>query len=395
MLTDKTRQFIKEHANGSPANLALQAGKYPEVDMHAAVLQIAGRQIIAQKVPSWYLLADELLFPPHLSLEQCSSESTARYKASLLQGEEFVDLTGGFGIDCAFLSTNFKKAAYVERQEELCNIARHNFPALGLNHVQIYNEDSVRYLNYMAKVDYIFIDPARRDRKGGKAVAIADCEPNVADIADLLLAKAERVMIKLSPMLDLSLALQSIPSVDEVHVVSVANECKELLLILTQKTNRDVQVHCVNIVGKAEFCQTFTFTKELEQQANCKYALQMGNFLYEPNSSILKAGAYKIIAGAYNLQKLHANSHLYTSDDFIPDFPGRVFRCDSCFTLNKKDLKEHLNGITKANITVRNFPSTVEELRKRLKLTDGGDTYLFATTIANDKKVLLKCTKNF
>lgn len=233
-LNDETLRFIREHCKDDVRNLALQAPKYPGVDMPVALTQIAGRQAAAEKIPSWHE-EEGILYPRHLSLEQCSSEATARYKASIIPESSsgtLTDLTGGFGIDCAFLSPKFHHVTYVERQEVLCEIASHNFPLLGLNHIRIENKDGIRHLQEMSSVDWIFIDPARRDGHGGKTVAIADCEPNVAELESLLLEKAQHVMVKLSPMLDLSLAIQDLKHVQEAHIVSVNNECKELFAYL-------------------------------------------------------------------------------------------------------------------------------------------------------------------
>ena len=391
-LTDATIKFIKKHQDDDPSKLALQAKKYPDVDMPFAITQIVGRKIAMEKIPSWGN-TDGLIYPRHLSLEQCSSEATARYKSSLVNGDTLVDMTGGLGIDCAFLSANFQRAVYVERQQELCEIASSNFPLLGLQHINVVNGDGVEYLSLVEKVDWLFIDPARRNEQGGKVVAIADCEPNVGEISELLVNKAQQVMIKLSPMLDLSLALHDLSFAREVHVVSVANECKELLVILRkEEKSAEMPVHCVNILKNGEM-QTYSFNKEKEQQG-CEYAKQVGRFLYEPNASILKAGAYKSIANSYQLKKLHPNSHLYTSDQLIVNFPGRKFECEAVFSLNKKELKTNMENIKQANITVRNFPSSVAELRKRLKLSDGGDNYLFATTLMDEQKVLIKCHKS-
>lgn len=230
-LSRQTLDFIRDHAHEDIHALALQTPKYPDVDMPAAILQIAGKQAAANKIPSWAAI-EGILYPRHLSMEQCSSETTALYKASLLNGNTLTDLTGGLGIDCAFLATKFKHISYVERQEELCEIASHNFPLLGLNHITIYNEDAVTHLQQMNREDCIFIDPARRNEHGGKTVAISDCEPDVAKLEELLLSKANRIMIKLSPMLDLSLALKTMKHTQEAHVISVNNDCKELLLII-------------------------------------------------------------------------------------------------------------------------------------------------------------------
>lgn len=391
LINTATIQFIKEHINEDPLKLALQGKKYPDVNMAVAIAQIVGQKIAAEKVPSW-AQTEGILYPSHLSMEQCSSEATAVYKAALMTGESFADLTAGFGIDCAFIAKNFKRATYVERQEELCDIARHNYDLLGLSHVTVVNGDGVDYLAQMNDVDWIFLDPARRNKQGGKTVAIEDCEPNVASLWKALLGKAKRVMIKLSPMLDISLALQSLSFVSQVHIISVANECKELLIVLDRDYEaKEPTLICVNI-AKDGSDQLYTFTKQ-EEAIDCSYANEIGHFVYEPNASILKAGAYKSIARRFELTKLHPNSHLYTSDQFVADFPGRKFECESVFGLGKKEIKSHLADIKKANITIRNFPSTVDDLRKRIKLSDGGDVFLFATTIYDDQKVLVKCKK--
>ena len=390
-ISSETLHFIEENARADVRSLALQAKKYPLVDMAMAVVQIAGRQIAEAKVPSWYR-TEGLLYPKHLSMEQCSSEATAIYKAGLVEGDSFADLTGGFGIDCSFLSRKFKQADYVERQAELCELAKHNFPLLGLS-IGVHNEDGVEYLKQMQPVDCLFLDPARRDGHGGKTVAIADCEPDVSALEDLLVEKAKKVMVKLSPMLDLSLALKYLKYVREVHIVSVNNECKELLLILQKESaSSDITIHCEHIVNASEH-QSFSFTQEQERTSDCPLATEVGAYLYEPNASILKAGAYRSLTQTYACKKLHASSHLYTSEQFIEDFPGRRFRVEAVSGFGKKELKEFLQGMEKANLTIRNFPSSVADLRKRLKLKEGGEDYLFATTLADESKVMIKCRK--
>ena len=392
-ISPETQQFIREHLSDNVRTLALQAKKYPDVDMPTAITQIAGRQTAAEKIPSWKEIED-IWYPKHLSLEQCSSEITARYKASLLQGESLTDLTAGFGIDCSFLADGFKSATYVERQKELCEIAAHNFPILHLNHITVRNEDGVAYLQTMSPVDCIFLDPARRNEHGGKTVAISDCEPDVAELEELLLSKANRIMVKLSPMLDLTLALKELRHTQEVHILSVNNECKELLLLLGQNPPAEVPIHCVNLFTKGEQEeQHFVFTREQEQRSECAYTDALGNYLYEPNASLLKAGAFRSTATAYPVKKLHPNSHLYTSDTLISGFPGRIFRILNQCSFNKKEIKERLADLKKANLTVRNFPATVAELRKRINLAEGGDTYLFASTLNNGQKILIRCEK--
>lgn len=392
-LSPETRLFIREHASDDVRTLALQTKKYPDVDMPSAITQIAGRQAAAGKIPTWAAVED-IRYPKHLSMEQCSSETTARYKARLLQGGSLADLTGGFGIDCAFLAAGFESATYVERQAELCEIAAHNFPLLGLSHIDVRNEDGIRYLQDMSPVDCLFLDPARRDGHGGKTVAISDCEPDVAALEGLLLGKARRVMIKLSPMLDLALALKELPHTQEVHILSVHNECKELLVLLGQTPPEAVVIHCVNLSAKGTQAeQHFAFTREEEQRSECAYTDTLGGYLYEPNASLLKAGAFRCLTAGYPVRKLHPNSHLYTSDTFIAGFPGRIFRIAGQCSFNKKEVKEKLADLKKANVTVRNFPATVAELRKRLRLTEGGDVYLFASTLNNGQKVLIRCEK--
>ena len=390
-ISPETLLFIEENARADVRSLALQAKKYPQVDMAVAVVQIAGRQIAEAKVPSWYR-TEGLLYPKHLSMEQCSSEVTAIYKVGLVEGETFADLTGGFGIDCSFLSRKFKKADYVERQAELCELAEHNFPLLGLD-IDVHNEDGVEYLKRMQPVDCLFLDPARRDGHGGKTVAIPDCEPDISALEDLLVEKAKKVVVKLSPMLDLSLALNTLKYVREVHVVSVNNECKELLLIL-QKTSVSscVSIHCEHILNTCEH-QHFVFTQEQERTSDCPLASDVEAYLYEPNASILKAGAYRSLTQFYPVKKLHQSSHLYVSPHYMEDFPGRKFQVEAVSGFGKKDLKTFLQGVEKANLTIRNFPSSVADLRKRLKLKEGGEDYLFATTLADESKVLIKCKK--
>lgn len=391
-ISAKTLHFIEEHKEDDTRTLALQSKKYPDVDMAVAVTQIAGRQVAARKVPSWYPVS-ALWYPRHLSMEQCSSEATALYKASLLGGDTFADLTGGFGIDCSFISQNFKQADYVERQTELCELALHNFPLLGLEHIRIHNRDGVAYLQEMLPVDCLFLDPARRDGHGGKTVAISDCEPDVSALEALLVDKAKKVMVKLSPMLDMSLALNELKTVGEVHIVAVNKECKELLLILQKEPiSSEITIHCEHIAGNGEN-QHYAFTWNQEKASPCPLSDEIGPYLYEPNAAILKAGAFRSLTQVYPVKKLHVNSHLYTAATLLPDFPGRRFWVEAVSGFGKKELKAFLKDMDKANITIRNFPLSVAELRKRLKLKEGGDDYIFATTLSNEQKVLIKGRK--
>ena len=382
-----TRQFIAEHLNDDVHELALRYSN-AKVDMALALRQIEARQLLRKKVPSWSD-NDDLLFPPHLSIEQCSSEATALYKASLLQGSSFVDLTGGLGIDCFFLSRHFQKADYVELNPELCLLAEHNFGALGIS-AQVHNESAETYLTHCDPVEVIFLDPARRDAYGRKTVSIADCTPDVIAMQDLLLQKARRVMVKLSPMLDIAKALEQLRHVSEVHVVAVANECKELLLVM-EPGYEDASVFIgVNLQSGQP---PFRFTREEEQQASPAFAPVPLQYLYEPNAVLMKAGCFKLLAQRYQVRMLHANSHLYTSEQKVPGFPGRIFQVEGWAPFSKKLGQTLLADVDKASIATRNFPLTVAALRKTWKIADGDEIYLFATTLANGQKAVVKCRK--
>lgn len=390
-MNNKTIQFIKEHENDDIRNLALQTKRYTDIDMPYALQQIQGRQIAKNKIPQWYN-NNHIVYPQHISLEQCSSEKTALYKASLCKGESMVDLTGGLGIDFSFMSRNFAKATYVERQKELTEIAIKNFSALNLQSITIINNNAENYLSEINCVSTIYIDPSRRSKKGEKTVFIEDCSPNLIEIEKLLDSKAEQVIIKMSPMLDISHAIDSLKIINEVHIVSTNNECKELLLIKNGSSDKkEIKYFCVNIKSD-NTKDIYTFSKEIENTANVNYS-DPKNYLYEPNASILKAGAYKSIAQYYNLYKLHPNSHLYTSDRLIKDFPGRSFIVKQFCQFNKKEIKKLTHQISKANITCRNFHLSVDQIRKKLSVKDGGDCYIFATTLINDKKILIECEK--
>ena len=395
-IDSQTATFIQEHRHDDVRGLALQAAKYHDININEALIQIAGRQIAEKKIPSW-AKEDDIQYPKHLSMEQCSSELTARYKASLVSGETLADLTAGFGVDFSFIARNFQKADYIERQEVLCELAQHNFAVLGLNHVSIHCTDGIDYLKTMNPVDCLFLDPARRDANGGKTVAISDCEPNVCALESLLTKKGKKVVIKLSPMLDMHSALNELKSVTELHIVSVNNECKELILILEkgdvrpQEAKKEITISCEQVVNNSP-SQHFSFTLSEEKSSPCLLAEKIGNYLYEPGAALLKAGPYRLLTSRYHVEKLHPNSHLYTSEQLV-DFPGRCFEVISYTGFGKKELKAFLKDVDKANLTVRNFPTTVADLRKKLKLKEGGEIYIFATTLANGEKVLIKGRK--
>lgn len=389
MIDEQTLAFIQAHAGDDVRQLALQASRYPQVNMRVAVTQIEGLRLASAKLPSW-AATEGLIYPVRLSMEQCSSEQTARYKASLVGGERLADLTGGFGIDCSYMADSFSKTTYIERNEELCRIAEHNFALLG-KAISVINAHSENVIESLPHHDWLFVDPARRDGAGNKVVALSDCEPNVCLLEQLLIEKATKVMIKCSPMLDISQALRDLHSVSEVHIVSVNNECKELLLILEKGGGHDIATHTINFQGSR--IQKFTYADREESVAECEYTSSVGRYLYEPNSSLMKAGCYRLLATRWNLKKLHQNTHLYTSGTLIADFPGRVFEVKDVCGFSKRELRELTSRLKKANIAVRNFPERPDSLRKRLGLTDGGDDYLFATTLYDERKVLITCVK--
>ena len=505
IMNQATLDFIRQHQDDDVRQLAFLGSKYPEVDMPFALDQIRGRKMARVKLPRWASI-DGIIYPPHISMEQCSSEQTALYKAELAarllglspssseNGEEkekesenasnlhlsencefagkgavdsefakneatcekqqiltevdrnvneikgephegdfseetgFVDLTGGFGVDFSYIASRLGvKSMYVERQTHLCEAAKENFGRLGLKNAIVKNGDGIEVLHsFLPKKDdaaseslgiieeqsqsllktnlglkLIFIDPARRDDAGNKVVSLKDCTPDVTLLQEEMLSKADYVIIKLSPMLDWHRAISELSHVREVHIISVNNECKELLLVLSARNMGDMEassadgevkhagnlrIYCVNDA------QSFV-CDELDMESSpvriAPPVLEEMQYLYEPNASLMKAGCFGALSDRYDARMLSKNSHLFVSQAPIEAFPGRSFRIIAVSSFNKKELKRHLSGITKANIATRNFPLSVAELRKRLKLKDGGETYIFATTLSNESHVLV------
>lgn len=460
MMNQTTLDFIRQHQDDDVRQLAFLGSKNPEVNMPFALDQIRGRQMARIKLPRWASI-DGIIYPPHISMEQCSSEQTALYKAELaarllgvssLRGEivpqgdnskicefasdravdskfaqnegtcekqqilteiggcvnkakndarsgdsvaeiEFADLTGGFGVDFSYIATQLGvKSMYVERQKHLCEAAKENFERLGLKNVVVKNGDGVEVLHAIpdhSGLRVIYIDPARRDDAGNKVVSLQDCTPDVTRLQDEMLQKAEFVVIKLSPMLDWHRAVSELRCVREVHVVSVNNECKELLLVLSVRNmgkNNQLRICCVND-NQSFVCDDAEMASSVARIAAAD--LDSVQYLYEPNASLMKAGCFGVLSERYSVSMLSKNSHLFVSQSPVVDFPGRSFRIRAVSSFNKKELKRQLQGIEKANIATRNFPLSVAELRKRLKLKDGGETYIFATTLSDDSHVLL------
>ena len=488
-MNQATQDFIRQHQDDDVRQLAFLGSKYPEVDMPFALDQIRGRKMARVKLPRWASL-EGIIYPPHISMEQCSSESTALYKAELaarLLGQPvpssenekesekasnshfskicefasegavdsesaknegsceiqqiltesdkninemkdevseadfseeigFVDLTGGFGVDFSYIAARLgMKSMYVERQAHLCEAAKENFERLELKNAIVKNGDGIEVLHSFhpkikdaASADdslgitydqsrsllktklglkIIFIDPARRDDAGNKVVSLKDCTPDVTVLQEEMLSKADYVIIKLSPMLDWHRAISELSHVREVHIISVNNECKELLLVLSARNmGGNLRIYCINDA------QSFVCEELDMETSSVKIApstLEEMRYLYEPNASLMKAGCFGVLSERYDVRMLSKNSHLFVSQAPIEAFPGRSFRIIAVSSFNKKELKRHLSGITKANIATRNFPLSVAELRKRLKLKDGGETYIFATTLSDESHVLV------
>lgn len=424
-----TSEFVKQFRQADPRKLALQASRYPDVDMPYALNQIQGWQTALRKLPSW-AACDGVVYPPHLNMEQCSSEPTARYKQQVARRwaeripnasrTSMTDLTGGFGVDFSFTSRCFDCATYVERNASLCEVVGANLPRLGIRNAQVKCAEAEAVLEQTEPQTMIFLDPARRDEHGAKTVLIADCTPDVCQLLPSLMQKSQFVMLKLSPMLDWHKAIVDLDGkVREVHIVSADGECKELLLVLAPDGKPEVQVFCVDIQSRpdsegqyprSEF--VYSIGGEAEPQpTNSTFNIQNSKlpsatnltlniehltlninnstFLFEPNASVMKAGCFDEIARAYGVSAISRNSHLFLSDREIDGFPGRSFAIDAVTTMNKRQLRQTLSGMKQANIAVRNFPLSVAELRKRLKLNDGGDTYIFATTTSEGDHILM------
>lgn len=383
-------EFGREHRGEDVRALALKARAASGVDLTMGLQQVAGHRIAMDKLPLW-AANDGIVYGPQLSMEQCSSQWTAEYKARLVEGNSLVDLTGGLGVDFSFMAAGLGHATYVERQENLCEIARHNFEVLGLK-AQVVNGDGVEHLQEMAAVDTIYIDPARRDKAGNRVFALSDCTPDVSALAPLMLEKATTVIIKLSPMLDHRAAVSVLPCVQQVHIVSSRGECKELLLVLKRGYTGGVTVHCVNDSETMEFTlgsenvTAHSFALEEHENAVGDDAL----YMYEPNASIMKAGAYNLLAVRLGLTVMSADSHVLAGVRLVEDFPGRVMAVEAVGTMNKKDLKSLMAGVERANVAVRNFPLRAPELARRLKVKDGGDIFIMGTTTATGKHILLK-----
>lgn len=385
MLNIATRNFIREHAGDDPARLALAARRYPDVDVPAAVVQVEALQKIRTKIPSWYRF--DLTFPARLSVEQSSSEQTARFKAGMFSGGRMADLTGGMGVDAYFFAQQFRQVMYVEQNPELVALARSNFTALGADNIEVAHADAEQFLQTTTdSFDLFYLDPARRDDRLRRVFRLADCTPNVPRLLPLLLGRAPRVLIKAAPLLDLDSATEDLKTVVQIWVVAIQNEVKEVLYLLERTPARAEQVPITAVNLGADF-SAFTFTRQEEQQAKPAYSPPL-RYLYEPNAAILKAGAFKTFAARFGLAKLHPNTHLYTSGTLVPEVPGRVFEIAGIVRYDRKAVQALLPD-GRGNVAARNFPDTAEVMRKKLGLRDGGDWYVFGLRDAEERPLVV------
>jgi len=383
-------KYLVAHENEDSNRLLLQASRYPHLPVPLLVQHIRARQKIKNKLPTWYQ-HPQVRYPAILSVEQSSSEKTAAFKAELVSGHLLLDLTGGLGIDSYFFADKVENVIYLERQPELVEIAAHNARVLGKTNIEFRQGEAKAFLNdFTSQSDWIYLDPARRDEANRKVFNLSDCEPEVVQLLPTLLAKGKNILLKTSPMLDISQAVGQLGSVQKIYIVAVDNECKEVLYHVATSENPNFLIKTINLQAGANQ-QTFTFDYAAEENASVTYTLPQ-TYIYEPNAAILKAGGFKSLANYYGLNKLHRNSHLYTSENLMPDFPGRIFKLKTTSRYQKKELASYLPDL-KANITVRNFPDSVAAIRKKTGLKEGGDTYLFATTDLKAKPIILICEK--
>ncbi len=391
--TPELRDFIHEHINDDTAELLLAARKYPDIDVPFVVEQIEARRRLKGKLPEWYENKD-IIMGGRVPAEQCSSELTARYKQSIVKGESLCDMTGGMGVDFWYMSEGKERAIYTERNEELCSIAKHNFQVLQtLRPEYVIRCGDGRELP-IPSVDIIYLDPARRAGDGSRVYAMEDCEPNIVEWQDELLKHAKMVLVKLSPMVDLTDVLRKLKGVKELHIVGVKNECKEILVKAHAFDDSVcagcVEVHCVDFLTSGKIEYVFSLLGGMEiSLTDCG----VKRHLYEPDVTLMKAGAFGSLCARYPVWQLDVDTHLMTSDEWIPEFPGRVFEVEEMIPFSSKVLKRLKKEIPQANVAVRNFVMTADELRKKTGIKDGGEVYLFGAKVKDMGQMLLKCRK--
>jgi len=381
------QNYINNNLNTDIMSVLLQKSNFDAISSKELAQQIEGKKKCAVKLPTWFGAA-EIYYPLKLNIEQSSSEKTALYKASLLSGNSLLDVTGGFGVDSYFFSQNIVDVTLCEISRELSEITAHNLNVLRANNIKVFNVDGIEYLSKSDQsYDWIYIDPSRRDKTKGKVFKLSDCSPDITEHLDLLKKKSKAILLKTSPLLDITMGLTELKNVEEIHVVAVNNDVKELLWIIKDNNLPDLLIKTINIKNTQD--EVFEYKRSNENSTKSEFSKPL-DFLYEPNAAILKAGAFKTLGNKFHLKKLHEHTHLYTSVKQV-NFPGRVFRILSTHPYSKKSIAA-LN-IEKANITIRNFPIKVADIRKKYKITDGGELYLFFVKDLNNKLLVLKCSK--
>ncbi len=386
LLQPEVQKFIKNNLKTDIQQLVLNGSPFPDVSAAELATQITALKTAEKKLPSWFE-SKNILFPPKVNLEQTSSELTAAYKASLISGKKMADLTGGFGIDTSFFAENFKEVFYCELNKELAEIASHNFRVLGKNNIRVLNGDGIGFLKETTKnLDLVFLDPSRRDKHGSKVFKLADCHPDVPKNLDFIFSKIDTILIKTSPLIDLKSGIEELQNTAEIHIVAVNNEVKELLWLLKKGFNGTPKITCTDLQNP----EKINFSATYGNPARVTFHTPQ-NFLYEPNAAIMKSGFFNVLAEKTQTKKLHQFSHLYTSEKLI-NFPGRIFKIIDFKPFKTSEVKNNFKN-KKANITTRNFPETVAQLRKKFKIKDGGKTYLFFTTGPNEEKLIIICEK--
>ena len=386
ILHTKVQQFITENLKTDITKLILKGSPFSDVSIQELANQIVSKQKSEHKLASWFI-TEQIYYPSKINIEQTSSEHTASYKSNLVSGASIIDTTGGFGVDCFYFSKQFKAVTHCEINTELSTIVAHNFKQLKINNITTFSGDAFDFLgSTREKFDCIYIDPSRRDAVKGKVFLLQDCVPNVPENIDFLFSKTNQILIKTSPILDITSAINELKFVKEVHVIAIHNEVKELLFLLDKEHSKSIEIKTVNI-GKEE-TKTFHFTYKEDLYSEYSEPL---SYLYEPNSAILKSGGFHQITNQLNVSKLQQHSHLYTADILL-DFPGRTFKIEQVLSYDKKKLKKLLPG-NKANITIRNFPKTVAQIRKETKIKEGGTVFIFFTTNFKNELIVLICRK--
>ena len=387
LLSFDIQEFISQNIDSNISKLALQKNPFPEVSWVEILTQISAKSKAKEKLPTWYI-QENIIYPSKISVEQTSSEKTALYKSNLVSGESLIDLTGGFGVDDYYFSKKINQVFHCELNRELSEIVTHNFDILNQKNITCLPGDSFETLKKLnQKFDWIYIDPSRRSDTKGKVFMLKDCLPNVPELLEEYFQFSNKILIKTAPILDITSGLNELRHVKTIHIIAINNEVKELLWEIENNYDNDFTIKTINFNKEKEEIFDFILNDTTE---NNIYSLPK-KYIYEPNSAILKSGAFELVANHFKLEKLHQHSHLYTSNEII-DFPGRVFKIEHSFEYNRKEMKQFLQN-TKANITTRNFPETVENIRKKWKISDGGNTYTFFTTDANNHKIVLICAK--